>query len=73
MGPLLKEPNSFIPSEKSHFPGCVMRMGKCSVTLARNVHKSQMILLVFSVDAPILKLTHWLSADNCRPVNFKPR
>ena len=45
---LAKVAQAFIPSGKKHSPGSIMRMGKCSVTLARNVQKSQMILeLVF--------------------------
>ena len=56
--------------------GSIMQMGKRSVTLARNVHKSQnhlMILLVSSVDTPTLKLSPWLPGDDCWLVNFKPR
>ena len=56
--------------------GSIMPMGKCSVTLARNVHKSQnhlMILLVSSVDIPTLKSSPWLPGDDCWLANFKPR
>ena len=45
---------------------------KCSVTLTSNVHKSQMILVVSSVDAPILKSSPWLPADDRWLINFKP-
>ena len=55
--------------------GSIMQMVKRSVTLARNVHKSQnhlMILLVSSVDTPTLKSSPWLPGDDCWLVNFKP-
>ena len=55
--------------------GSIMQMGKHSVTLARNVYKSQnhlMILLVSSVDTPTLKSSPWLPGDDCWLVNFKP-
>lgn len=51
---LAKISDGFILNGRTHFRGSITLMVKCSVSFARNVHKSQMILLVLSVRVALI-------------------